>query len=181
MLNILLSLVKLQRLILKLESYTTCKLLAFSKNISEENIFNLYQENVQQDRAQFTSKRPQWTNIREHIIKKTRIIQYVNITKQIHGLPHWLSGKESACNAGAPEDAGSLLGLGRSCGGGHCHPLQYSCLKNPMERRAWWATVHRVAKSRTWLKQLSASRSTSKPRVISAEWHWVSHTHLKQC
>ena len=44
MLNILLSLVKLERFILKLESYTTCKLLAFSKNISEENIFILYQE-----------------------------------------------------------------------------------------------------------------------------------------
>ena len=43
--------------------------------------------------------------------------------------------------------------LGRSLGGGHGNPLQYSCLENPMDRRAWWASVHRVAKSRTPLKQ----------------------------
>ena len=43
----------------------------------------------------------------------------------------------------------------RSPGGGHGDPLQYSCLENPMDREAWWATVHRVAKCRTRLKQLS--------------------------
>ena len=62
------------------------------------------------------------------------------------GLPWWLSSKESACNAG---DASSIPGLGRSLGGGHGNPLQYSCLENPMDRGAWWATVHRVAKSQT--------------------------------
>ena len=46
-------------------------------------------------------------------------------------------------------------GLGRSPGGGHSSPLQYSCLKNPMDREAWRAIVHRVAKSQTRLKQLS--------------------------
>ena len=40
----------------------------------------------------------------------------------------------------------SLQGLGRSPGGGHGNPLQYSCLENPMDRGAWWATVHEVAK-----------------------------------
>ena len=44
---------------------------------------------------------------------------------------------------------------GRSPGGGHGNPLQYSCLENPMDGVAWWATVHRVARSQTWLKQLS--------------------------
>ena len=44
---------------------------------------------------------------------------------------------------------------GRSSGGGHGNPLQYSCLENPMDRGAWWASVHRVAKSQTQLKQLS--------------------------
>ena len=39
-------------------------------------------------------------------------------------------------------DAGSISGLGRSPGGGHSNPLQYSCLENPMDRGAWWATVH---------------------------------------
>ena len=49
----------------------------------------------------------------------------------------------------------SIPGSGRSSGGGHGNPLQYSCLENPMDRGAWWASVHRVAKSQTQLKQLS--------------------------
>ena len=48
-------------------------------------------------------------------------------------------GKESACNAGG---LGSIPGLGRSPGEGNSNPLQYSCLENPMDREAWWATVH---------------------------------------
>ena len=59
-------------------------------------------------------------------------------------LPKWLSGKDSACNAG---DTGSTPGLGRSPGGEHGNPLQYSCLENPMDRGAWQAT----AKSQTRL------------------------------
>ena len=47
----------------------------------------------------------------------------------------------SACNAG---DLGSIPGSGRSPGEGNGNPLQYSCLENPMDRGAWWATVHRV-------------------------------------
>ena len=43
---------------------------------------------------------------------------------------------------------------GRSPGGGHYNPLQYSCLENPVNRGVWWATVHKVAKSWTQLKQL---------------------------
>ena len=54
---------------------------------------------------------------------------------------------------------GSISGSGRSPGGGHGNPLQYSCLKNPMNRGAWWATVHRVAKSWTWLRWLSIAHS----------------------
>ena len=56
-------------------------------------------------------------------------------------------GKESACDVGDP---GSVLGLGRSPGKGNSNPLQYSCLENLMDGGAWWATVHRVAKSQTW-------------------------------
>ena len=48
-------------------------------------------------------------------------------------------------------ERGSVLGLERSPGGGHSNPLQYSCLDNPMDRGAWWATVHGVAKSQTQL------------------------------
>ena len=65
----------------------------------------------------------------------------------IHGLPTWLSGKESTCNAGAAGGVGSIPGSGRSPGGGNGNPLQYSCQDNPMDRGAWWATVHGVTKS----------------------------------
>ena len=57
-------------------------------------------------------------------------------------------GKESACSAG---DLGLILGLGRSPGGRHGNPLQYSCLEKLMDRGAWRATVHRGAKSQTQL------------------------------
>ena len=55
--------------------------------------------------------------------------------------------KNPPANAGDVRDTGSIPGLGRSLGGGHSNPLQYSCLENPMDRGAWWATVHGVAKS----------------------------------
>ena len=49
--------------------------------------------------------------------------------------------KNSPINAGGIRDMGSIPGLGRSPGGGHGNPLQSSCLENPMDRGAWWATV----------------------------------------
>ena len=57
--------------------------------------------------------------------------------------------KNLPVNAGDVRDADSIPGLGRSPGGGHSNPLQSSCLENHMDRGAWWATVHRVAQSRT--------------------------------
>ena len=63
--------------------------------------------------------------------------------------------KNPPANAGDIRDMGSIPGLGRSPGGGHGNPLQYSRLENPMDREAWWATVHGMAKSWTQLKQLS--------------------------
>ena len=61
-------------------------------------------------------------------------------------------------NAGDIRDPGSIPGLGRSPGEGNDNPLQYSCLRIPMDRRAWWVTVHGAVKSRTRLKQRSAQR-----------------------
>ena len=54
--------------------------------------------------------------------------------------------KNLPAKAGDIRDLGSIPGLGRSPGGGHDNPLQCSCLENPMDRGAWWATVHRVPK-----------------------------------
>ena len=62
----------------------------------------------------------------------------------IMGFPGGLAGKESACNA---EYLGLIPGLGRSPGEGNGNPLQYSCLENSMDRGAWQATVHGIAKS----------------------------------
>ena len=80
----------------------------------------------------------------------------------IRGLPWWLRGfsvgasvKNPPANAGDIREVGSVPGSGRSPGGGHSNPLQYSCLENSRDRGAWRAAVHRVAKSWIWLKQLS--------------------------
>ena len=70
------------------------------------------------------------------------------ISKYSVGLPWWLSGKESACQAGDP---GSIPGLGRSPGEGNDNPLQYSCLENPMDRGAWRVTGPGVTKTGTRL------------------------------
>ena len=63
--------------------------------------------------------------------------------------------KKQPAKAGDSGDAGLIPDWGRSPGGGHGNPLQCSCLENPMDRGAWRATVHRIAKNRTRLKLLS--------------------------
>ena len=80
--------------------------------------------------------------------KKEKIISPLDI----HGLtfyhlPRWLSGK----GVGKAGDTDLIFGWGRSPGGGNGNPLQHPCLGNPMDRGAWRATVHRVAKSQTQL------------------------------
>ena len=69
--------------------------------------------------------------------------------------------KASACNAG---DQGSTPGMGRSPGEGNSNPLQYSCLENPMDRGAWQATVHGVAKSQTRLSNFTSLSTIGKLR-----------------
>ena len=64
------------------------------------------------------------------------------------GFPGAVVVKNPPANAGEVRDPGSVPKSGRSPGGGHGNALQFSCLENPMERGVWWATVHRVAKSR---------------------------------
>ena len=68
------------------------------------------------------------------------------------GFPAGLEGKASACNVGDPDsiqDVGSIPGSGRSPGEGNGNPLQYSCLKNPLDSGAWQATIHGVTNSWT--------------------------------
>ena len=60
-----------------------------------------------------------------------------------------LAVKNLTANAGDLRDVSSMSESGRSPGGGHGNPLQYSCLENPMDRGAWWAIVHGVTKSQT--------------------------------
>ena len=67
------------------------------------------------------------------------------------GFPGGSDGKESACSV---RDPGLIPGLGRSPGEGNSNPLQYSCLENSMDRGAWWATEHGLAKSQTRLSNL---------------------------
>ena len=70
--------------------------------------------------------------------------------------------KDPPANAGDIRDTDTIPRSGRSPGGGHSNPLQYSCLENPTDRRALWATVHGVMKSRTELKRLSTQNCTIK-------------------
>ena len=69
----------------------------------------------------------------------------------LKGFPLWLSGKESACIAGATGVTSLIFRSGRLPGKENGNPLQYSCLENPMNRQAWQAIVHRVTQSWTWL------------------------------
>ena len=68
--------------------------------------------------------------------------------------------KEPPVSAGDVRDTGSIPGLGRSPGGGHGNPLQYSRLENPMDRGTWWAIVHMVTDSQAQLKRLCMQAST---------------------
>ena len=76
------------------------------------------------------------------------LIIFNNLEKAIeeNGFPGGSDDKESACNSG---DLGLIPEAERSPGEGNGYPLQYSCLENSMDRGAWWATVHGVAKSQT--------------------------------
>ena len=82
------------------------------------------------------------------------------------GFPGGTSDKEPACpTQGDLRDVGLIPGLGRSPGGGHGNPLQYSCLENPMDQGAWRAIVYGVTQSQTQLKQLSKHIAIDRIKV----------------
>ena len=80
--------------------------------------------------------------------------------------------KKPPANAGDARDSSSIPGSGRCPGGRHSHPLQCSCLENPMDRGACWATVHGVAK--TW-KRLTRQRARTVLQPVSSEQEERSH------
>ena len=89
--------------------------------------------------------------------------------------------KNPPANAGNIRDAGLIPGLGRSLGGGHGNPLQYSCLENCMDRGASWAIVHRVSKSQTrwrWLSREQHRAAFSRPQCHSSLSWCQSKIHL---
>ena len=80
--------------------------------------------------------------------------------------------KNPLANARDIRDASLIPGLGKSPGGGHGNPLQYSCLENPMDRGAWWATVHGASQSWMRLKRPSihtCTRQATHPSEITSE------------
>ena len=89
--------------------------------------------------------------------------------KEFEGFPGGSVVKNLPANAGDIRDMDLMPGSGRSPGGGHDNPFQYSCLENPMDRGAWRATVHGVAKSWTQLKLLSTAE------------HSISNFHENSC
>ena len=80
-------------------------------------------------------------------------------------------GSEVKASAGNAGDPGSIPGLERSPGEGNGNPLQYSCLENPMEGEAWWATVHGVANSQTRLSEFTSLHFTSTcQHALETQW-----------
>ena len=104
------------------------------------------------------------------------------IRRTIHFRPHpgpsgisqmTLVIEDLPVNAGDIRDAGSIPWSGRSPGGGHGNSLQYYCLENPMDRGAWQATVHGIAKSQTLLKWLSTHAQLRVPATVELMWSWT--------
>ena len=92
------------------------------------------------------------------------------------GLPWCLSGKETTCNAG---DTCSIPGSERSPEGGHDNPFQYTFLENPMDRGPWQASVHRVAKSWTWLKDWACMHTCRHSRE-DIKWDWYIYSTIRK-
>ena len=108
----------------------------------------------QQEQTEFNTSKCKWEQTHAYNCKDRSTLKYILVNNFLHylssisGFPSSSVGKESTCNAG---DQHSIPGSGRSSGEGDGNPVQYSCLENPMDRGAWQATVHGVAKSQTQL------------------------------
>ena len=97
-----------------------------------------------------------------------KLIIWGFLTQFFKGFPNCSAGKESACNAGDTRDMGSIFWWGRSPGEGNGNPLQYSFLKNPMDRRSWWAKGQKVAKRRhDWVTKHARMHSVPSDVFLS--------------
>ena len=85
------------------------------------------------------------------------LLRFFSISIMYLGFPGVTSGKGPPCQCRKHKRSGLIPGWGRSPRGGNGNPIQHPCLENPMDREAWWATVHRVAKSWTQLSNLAHS------------------------
>ena len=88
--------------------------------------------------------------------------------------------KNPPANAGDTRDTGFIPASGRSPGGGHSNPFQYSCLENPMDRRAWWATVYRINKESNTIEATEHTRKDREKRIFThcCERKWVTASYL---
>ena len=105
---------------------------------SKKSVF-LVREHDRAHVSQHRESRPIAVMVRFHICLLPYPLRAALVAQTVKSLP-------------AIQDPGSISGLGRSPGEGNSNPLHYSCLENPMDRGAWWATVHRVSKSWTRLR-----------------------------
>ena len=88
--------------------------------------------------------------------------------------------KKPPANEGDIRDTSLIPGWGRSPGRGHGNQLQYSCLENPMDRGAWRATVHGVAKSRTRLKKLSTHTHMYTIKLLTFDFSFLKFKKIKK-
>ena len=100
----------------------------------------------------------------------------------LQGFPDGTGGQEPSCKCKRRKRHGLNPWVRKIPWRRAWQPTQYSCLKNPMDRRAWWAIVHRVTKSRTWLKWLSMHTGTQSLSItgwarhvtVCEQLHWIS-------
>ena len=118
----------------------------FSKHFTSVNLFNVYKQIDTQCIYYYYS-----------IMFHTRSSGFKFLI--IYSFPGGASSKEPACQCRRQRAVGSIPGSGRCPGGGHGNPLQYFFLENAMDRGAWWATVHRISKSQTWMSDWACTHT----------------------
>ena len=111
-----------------------------------------------------------------YVFRKRNVV-FDGMSSEIRGFPGGSVVESQPAIAGDEKDLGSIPESGRSPGGGNGNPFQCSCLENSVDRGAWWATVHGVAKSQTW-------HYTCPNEILNQAFAFMNHScpqHLAQC